>query len=285
MNIPLRSASPPRRSLRVIRLPALCLAGLTAAATPAQPAGPPPGPAPAVAATVTAPAKVVVSGTVPDEATRVAILSRVRELYGAERVVDQLGVGALAAPPQWTQQVQKLLGPDLRRVSQGQIKIEGHAIELVGAVDSESTRDQVLRGVKSRLESPHYHVHDALRVHGSGQQAIDQVMANRVVEFETGNAQLTPTGQRVLDDLLPVLNTLNGRRFEIIGHTDSDGTRENNLVLSQARAETVRAYLVQRGIPAAAFVTSGAGPDKPVADNGTREGRARNRRIEFRLLA
>lgn len=54
------------------------------------------------------------SGTVPDEATRVAILSRVRELYGAERVVDQLGVGTLAAPPQWTQQVQKLLlGPDL----------------------------------------------------------------------------------------------------------------------------------------------------------------------------
>lgn len=285
MTIPLRSARPKRRRCRSAWPTALCLAGLAAGAAFAQPFAQRSAPAAAIAVPAAPPAKVVVSGTVPDEATRVAILSRVRELYGAERVVDQLGVGALAAPPQWTQQVQKLLGPDLRRVSQGQIKIEGHAIELVGAVDSEPTRDQVLRGVKSRLDSPHYHVHDALRVQGSGQQAIDQVMANRVVEFETGNAQLTPTGQRVLDELLPVLNTLSGRRFEIIGHTDSDGTRENNLALSQARAETVRAYLVQRGIPAGAFVTSGAGPDKPVADNGTREGRARNRRIEFRLLA
>ena len=56
-------------------------------------------------------------------------------------------------------------------------------------------------------------------------------------------------------------------------------------VLSAARAETVKAYLVQRGIPAAALATSGVGPDRPVADNATASGRARNRRIEFRVLA
>ena len=55
--------------------------------------------------------------------------------------------------------------------------------------------------------------------------------------------------------------------------------------LSTARAESVKAYLVQRGIPEAALSTSGLGPDRPVADNATPQGRARNRRIEFRVLA
>ena len=237
------------------------------------------------AAPAAAPQKVVVSGTVPDEATRIGILSRVREVYGADRVVDQLGVGPLGAPPHWNEQVQKLLTSDLKRVSQGQLRIEGNVVEIVGSVDSAQTQAQIVRGLTTRLDNPTYTVRDALRVSGGGQQALDNAMANRIVEFETGNATLTPQGQRVLDDLLPVLRTLQGRRFEIVGHTDSEGGRAQNLVLSAARAETVKAYLVQRGIPEAALSTSGLGPDRPVADNATPQGRARNRRIEFRVLA
>ena len=243
---------------------------------------------PVTAPAATAPAaaqKVVVSGTVPDEATRIGILTRVRELYGADRVVDQLGVGPLGAPPRWNEQVQKLLTADLKRVSQGQLRIEGNVVEIAGAVDSAQTQAQIVRGLATRLDNPTYTVRDALRVGGGGQQALDAVMANRIVEFETGNATLTAEGQRLLDDLLPVLRTLQGRRFEIVGHTDSEGGRAQNMVLSAARAETVKAYLVQRGIPAASLSTSGLGPDRPVADNATAEGRARNRRIEFRVLA
>ena len=60
-----------------------------------------------------APGKVVVAGVVPDESTRAAVLAKVREVYGADRVVDQLGVGPLVAPPNWSQQVQKLINPEL----------------------------------------------------------------------------------------------------------------------------------------------------------------------------
>lgn len=270
------------------RWAALALSGALAAGTAgAQAPGVAPVPAPlATAPAAPAPAqKVVVSGTVPDEATRIGILSRVREIYGAERVVDQLGVGALGAPPRWNEQVQKLLTTDLKRVSQGQLRIEGNVVEIVGAVDSAQTQAHIVRGLTTRLDNPTYTVRDALRVSGGGQQVLDAAMANRIVEFETGNATLTPQGQRVLDDLLPVLRTLQGRRFEVVGHTDSDGGRAQNLVLSAARAETVKAYLVQRGIPEASLSTSGLGPDRPVADNATPQGRARNRRIEFRVLA
>jgi OOP family OmpA-OmpF porin len=267
---------------------ALAISGaVAAAAAHAQAPAAAPAPAPQAVAPAALPAaqKVVVSGTVPDEATRIGILSRVREIYGAERVVDQLGVGALGAPPRWNEQVQKLLTTDLKRVSQGQLRVEGNVVEIVGAVDSAQTQAHIVRGLTTRLDNPTYTVRDALRVSGGGQQVLDAAMANRIVEFETGNATLTPQGQRVLDELLPVLRTLQGRRFEVVGHTDSDGGRAQNLVLSAARAESVKAYLVQRGIPEASLSTSGLGPDRPVADNATPQGRARNRRIEFRVLA
>ncbi|NRF69452.1 OmpA family protein [Aquincola sp. S2] len=260
--------------LRRIVAAAAAVATIAAAAQTAPPA------APAAAAP-----KVVVSGSVPDEATRAAIVARVRELYGAERVVDQLGVAALAAPPKWSEQVQKLLTPELKRVSQGQLRIEGNMIELAGAVDSAQTQGLLIKGLTARLDNPTYSLRDSLRIGASGQQQLDAAIANRIIEFHTGNATLTPDGQRVLDDLLPVLRQLQGRRFEIVGHTDAAGGRGTNLLLSAARAESVKAYLVQRGIPAAALVSSGLGPDRPLADNTTPEGRARNRRIEFRLLA
>lgn len=87
----------------------------------------------------------------------------------------------------------------------------------------------------------------------------------------------------MLDELAPVLLKLSGRKFEVVGHTDASGARAANVALSSARAEAVKAYLVGKGIASLAISTAGLGPDRPVADNSTEEGRARNRRIEFRV--
>lgn len=245
--------------------------------------------APAVSAnTVPAAAaagKVVVGGVVPDEATRAAILSRVRELYGADRVVDQLGVDRLAAPPNWAQQVRRVLEPDLKQITQGQLRIRGNVVEVGGTVDSEAIRTQLLGQIATQLNNPTYTVRDGLRVGAPSQQLLDAALAQRTIAFEVGNATLTPAGTKVLDDLLPVLRKFSGRRFEIVGHTDDSGLRESNLVLSAARAEAVKSYLSAKGVPATDIVTSGAGPDRPIAANNTADGRARNRRIEFRVLA
>jgi OOP family OmpA-OmpF porin len=80
--------------------------------------------------------QVIVSGVVPDEATRSAIVARMRELYGADRVVDQLGVDKLVAPPNWNQHIQRVLTPDLKRVTKGQLSITGNVVELSGEVDN-----------------------------------------------------------------------------------------------------------------------------------------------------
>jgi OmpA-OmpF porin, OOP family len=263
-----------------------CSSALAQTAVPSAAANPPVVAAPAAPLSAASLAgKVVVSGTVPDEATRAAILGKVRDVYGAERVVDQLGVGNLVAPPNWSAQVQKLITPELKRVNQGQLRINGNVIDVQGSVANEAYRQQVGNQLTGALSNPTYTVRNGLRVGTPGQEQLDAALANRLIEFQPGNAQLTTAGTQILDELLPVLQKFEGRRFEVHGHTDDQGARAQNLALSLARANAVRDYLVSRGIPRGQIETGGWGPDKPVANNGSIEGRARNRRIEFRVLA
>jgi OOP family OmpA-OmpF porin len=234
------------------------------------------------AAQLLGPNQVVVAGTVPDEATRVLVISRLRELYGAERVVDQLTLGAVVAPPQWQQYVQKLLSPSLKQVSHGQLSVQGNTIDIKGEVGNEAVRQQIASDMAQSL-NPTYTVRNALRVAVQEQVVVDQALANRIVEFEPGSAVLRPVAYPILDEMAAAMNKLKGRHFEVIGHTDAMGGRPANVALSLARAQAVKAYLVGKGLPADSLATSGMGPDQPVASNATDEGRARNRRIEFRV--
>lgn len=249
---------------------AALLCGLWLAANPAR-------------ADVAAPtAPVVVSGTVPDEATKAAVLQRLRELYGSERVVDQIAVGSVVAPPQWSGYLQKLLAPNLRQVSHGSLNVDGNNIAISGEVANEAVRQQVASEMALAL-NPTYTIKNALFVGGGDQSLLDAALANRIVEFDSGAATLTPNGQAVLDEMGAALLKLAGKRVEIIGNTDGSGSRAGNLALSQSRAEAVKAYLVGKGVAEASLSTLGVGPDRPIASNATPEGRARNRRIEFRV--
>lgn len=246
-----------------------CAATAAAQNTAPAPAAPQPG-------------QVLASGTVPDEATKAAVLAKLREVYGADRVVDQIAVGPVAMPANWNGYVQKLITPDLRQISRGQLKIDGSNVSLRGEVANEALRQKIASNVATNL-NPTYTVNNGLRVSAAEQALLDNTLANRTVEFESGKATLTPTGRAILDEMVAAMQKLKGRRIEIIGHTDSAGLRASNVSLSQARAATVKSYLAAHGIAEEDLTASGQGPDRPIASNDTAEGRARNRRIEFRL--
>ena len=74
-------------------------------------------------------------------------------------------------------------------------------------------------------------------------------------------------------------------RIGVYGHTDSKGTPGGNLILSKQRAAAVRNYLQGKGIAANRLASEGFGQTKPIADNNTDEGRTKNRRVEFKILA
>jgi outer membrane protein OmpA-like peptidoglycan-associated protein len=106
----------------------------------------------------------------------------------------------------------------------------------------------------------------------------------RGINFESGRADLTPDSHGVLDQVVAALNAYPEARLEIRGHTDSQGPANFNLELSQRRAEAVRQYLIKGGIDAGRLTAVGVGEEEPMASNGTPDGRALNRRIEFRRL-
>jgi len=252
---------------------ALLVAGTALAQVPAT--------APAQGAAANAP--IVVAGTVADEASKAGLLARLRAVYGAERVIDQLSVGTVATPANWNDYVQRLIGPNLKMISRGQLKIDGNNVSLRGDVASEAQRQQIAGDIAGTL-NPTYTVNNGLRVADNQQVMLDAVLANRIIEFESGKAALAPSGMAILDQMSEALKKLGGVKVEVIGHTDNAGSRAGNLSLSQARAEAVKTYVTSRGINGDLIAVSGEGPDRPVADNRTVEGRARNRRIEFKVV-
>jgi len=102
--------------------------------------------------------------------------------------------------------------------------------------------------------------------------------------FETGKADLEEDSYKVLDELVAYLNRKEDERIELQGHTDNVGSAKSNLILSEARANTVRTYLISKGIDPNRVTAKGYGLTVPIADNKTEEGRAQNRRTEVKIL-
>lgn len=104
------------------------------------------------------------------------------------------------------------------------------------------------------------------------------------VTFAFDSAQLNPQFNSVLDKVAGTLVEYNQTVIQVAGHTDSVGSHAYNMKLSEQRAASVKNYLAGRGVPAQRMQTIGAGPDYPVADNSTPEGRAENRRVEITIV-
>ncbi|MDO9635542.1 MAG: OmpA family protein [Thiobacillus sp.] len=101
------------------------------------------------------------------------------------------------------------------------------------------------------------------------------------VNFDFDKASLRPQAYPKLDAAAESLKAWGDGKVEVAGHTDSRGSEAYNMGLSLRRAESVRDYLVTKGIPSDRLVIKGYGESQPVADNATDEGRFQNRRVEL----
>jgi OmpA-OmpF porin, OOP family len=102
--------------------------------------------------------------------------------------------------------------------------------------------------------------------------------------FDFDRAVVKPEGKASLDDLVGKIRGITLEVVIAVGHTDSIGTDAYNMKLSLRRSEAVKAYLVSRGIEPNRIYTEGKGERQPIADNRTREGRAKNRRVEIEVV-
>lgn len=101
------------------------------------------------------------------------------------------------------------------------------------------------------------------------------------INFDFGKANLKPDGERTVDEIAKMLRDDGRLRIRIEGHTDNVGSEGANKTLSEERAKAVMSALVRRGVEAGRLSSAGFGASKPIADNRTEEGRAKNRRVEL----
>lgn len=128
----------------------------------------------------------------------------------------------------------------------------------------------------------------ATAAQGCGAEA-PSVTANKVTFnadtfFDFDRATLKAEGRNILDQVAAQVQQLNLESLIAVGHTDSVGADAYNQGLSERRAASVKDYLVSKGVPADQVIASGRGESEPVASNATREGRAKNRRVEIEIV-
>lgn len=116
-------------------------------------------------------------------------------------------------------------------------------------------------------------------------EGIKLTLGENSVRFDTNKSTLTTNAKANLDKLVPVFRSYADTDIVIYGYTDSTGSIDLNLALSEQRAASVKSYLASKGLNVARFTNKGMGIADPVASNDTPEGRSQNRRVEFAIVA
>jgi len=231
----------------------------------------------------TDPATIVLTGEVLNETQRRLLVDAANETYGPDNVTDELVIIDLDPEiPDADDRVDEMadlieaLGAD--GILSGSANLDGEALTVRGLAASFDARDAANAAAQN-----------------SGGVALDAEIdvdaASAIrgfdlsgVEFETSGSNLTADAQIILDDVAEQLAAFPDVAVEVQGHTDDRGSESSNQSLSQSRAESVVAYLVDAGIDQERLSAVGYGEEQPIDDNGTAEGRQNNRRVQFEVL-
>ncbi len=231
---------------------------------------------------------ITLSGVVPSAESKAALIDEAVALWGADNVTNALEIDPGRTIGGWSEDEFALFLAALHHSRRDlDIELSGGRAVVGGTVLSNLAKIRVLGGAVALL--PGFEVIDRLTVREpmdlreTLQAILDNQLDGRMVEFETDSANLTANGRRVLDGVIGILRD-NPGRVEISGHTDSVGSMEHNLELSQRRAEAVERYFIAKGFDPDRFEVVGYGPTRPIASNATPDGQQMNRRTEFHAL-
>ncbi|MFN8024389.1 MAG: OmpA family protein [Acidimicrobiales bacterium] len=155
-------------------------------------------------------------------------------------------------------------------------------VYLRGTVPDQATADEIRDKAAAVVGADNVFVEYAI-VAGAPRPESAPLYVRDSVLFARNSVDINATARGVLDLGVVLMNQNPQITIDISGHTDSDGTDEMNLQLSQRRVQVIFDYLVSQGIDPARLTTAAYGESQPIADNATAEGRALNRRVEFQI--
>jgi OOP family OmpA-OmpF porin len=238
-----------------------------------------------------------ISGEVSDQATRTVVLEELEKLFPSG--VNAEGFAVKEGAPSERDWISKILGVmriGAESLSNGELYVSSseRLVQMSGEYETRQQRREARDAIDELVgettfafvsslsipEAPAFTPEEVVEL----QENLDDLIEGKIVEFELNSDVLTPVGRALLDEILLALEKFPAVPIEIGGHTDNQGAPEENLDLSQRRAQSAFDYLVANGQDPERFVVVGYGEDVPIASNDTADGRARNRRIEFKAL-
>ena len=201
--------------------------------------------------------------------------------------------------PDWLEVVKTTL-PEIATLEDGQIWVERGEVILEGTSDAafldrlknklDAAPDDIIvrfninltgDGDSETEAAPEVHLSE---VELQCQSDLSSVLRKQKIFFAINKAEIARSSNTTLEELINILTACGEIRLMVEGHTDISGDRELNIDLSQRRAQAVISYFADQGINVSAFEAIGYGPDRPIADNASPQGRAQNRRIEFKVI-
>ena len=232
--------------------------------------------------------RFTLAGTVESEEQRAAIVEAARAQVSAENVLDQLVVDSLAP----------LAAGDLERFTRAVAAMPANLVSgtvtLVGDVLSLSgvhTGDDAAAALEAIGEDVGAQLDLTARVGADEtsaqalQDELNEFVRENPLLFEPDSIDLTAEAGAVVEQVVARAQRFDGVEITIIGHTDSEGDAVRNQLLSEGRADTVRAELVERGVPAERLTVVGRGEAEPILDADGNEDAAASRRVEFTVRA
>jgi outer membrane protein OmpA-like peptidoglycan-associated protein len=228
---------------------------------------------------------ITLEGDAPDDPSRMQLIAAAQRIWAGENITDHMKIVGAASEP-WLSATQVAL-EQLARLRSGDVGISSKALMIEGVADNDTTAEGIRRVLSTDLP-PGYEARDAITVMAAKKttdscESTMREMSAKGINFASAKADLTPDSTQTLKDLADAANKCPSFDIEIEGYADAEGTDKLNQKLSDRRAHAVADFLTGKGVDPKRLKIVGYGASRPIADNGTEAGRAKNRRIEFNV--
>ena len=222
-------------------------------------------------------------GYMPSKLSKELLFSKVSSIYG-DAFVDEVDIGA-GEPKAWGKFIRTVVN-EMKSFDISSVNIVDNELHVSGKIATEHER----MGVETSLNSfkkQGYNIHCHMVAMDAAakvcQEKFNILLGQEKIEFQSNKSIIKAKNNRLLNELSDTALLCPNVKIEIIGHTDSLGNDLKNRELSLSRAKAVVAKLFALGIPLERMEAEGRGESEPIANNATDEGRAKNRRIEFKV--
>jgi len=228
--------------------------------------------------------KIRLKGYMPSKERKNELLRKISNVYG-RHIVDEIDIGA-GEPKAWDAFI-LTVAKEMEKFDLSSVNISDNVLHVSGKIGTEQARMEVEKSLTS-FSDDGFHIHCHMVALDAAtrvcQEKFNTLLGKEKIEFQSNKSIIKKSNHNLLEELSNTTLLCPSVTIEIIGHTDSLGNDVKNKALSLSRAKSVVAKLFGLGIPLERLVAKGMGEQIPIANNESEEGRAKNRRIEFKVI-